>query len=234
MYPGDRLAPCRQLAGTSIQWWSSPSALASCPATPGSACCSYGGNNSCLYNAQIAPLLLGPTSLAGFLWYQGEQNAGCGGPAQIDYYSCALPALISDWRQSFGNESLPFGIFLLAAWNSDQDSFPLLRLVQVRERKSTFSACGRMTSSLPLAAIGMQSTTSHPHPSMQVNTSISVPRVFTANTLDLGQPVGNGPVHSPYKQAAGARAALAMEAMVYGQPTKFIGPRYAGATVQVR
>lgn len=181
--------------GTSIQWWSSPAALASCPAANGSSCCNYGGNSSCLYNAQIAPLLLGPTSLAGFLWYQGEQNAGCGGPAQIDYYSCALPALISDWRTSFGNPNLTFGIFLLAAWGSEADSFPLLRLVQV-------------------------------------NASIEIPNVFIANNLDQGQPIGGGPVHSPYKQAGGVRAALAMQALRYGQPTQYRGPRYAAATVQ--
>lgn len=79
---------------------------------------------------QVPPLplphLLPPHSPA-----QGEQNAGCGGPPQIDYYACALPALISDWRRSFGNENLPFGVFLLAAWGATSDSFPLLRLIQV-------------------------------------------------------------------------------------------------------
>ena len=52
--------------GTSIQYWSSPEAIASCPASasnPGTACCNYGGKNSCLYNAQIHPYTLGPTQV---------------------------------------------------------------------------------------------------------------------------------------------------------------------------
>lgn len=60
--------------GTSIQWWSPAEALAQCDAPPGSACCNYGGNSSCLYDSQIAPYTIGPTGLTAALWYQGEQN----------------------------------------------------------------------------------------------------------------------------------------------------------------
>lgn len=119
--------------GTSIQWWSSPQALAKCDlaSNPGSACCNYGGNASCLFNAQVAPYTIGPTRVSSFAWYQGEQNAGCGGPPQIPYYECALPALIADWRALFDSPNAPFGVFLLAAWSATTDSFPLIRLVQV-------------------------------------------------------------------------------------------------------
>ena len=117
--------------GTSIQYWSSTEALATCPPAPGSACCNYGGNASCLYNAQIAPYTIGPTGLSAFIWYQGEQNAGCGGPPQIDFYQCALPALIASWRSVFNVPNAPFGIWQLAAWSATTDSFPLLRLIQV-------------------------------------------------------------------------------------------------------
>lgn len=61
--------------GTSIQYWSSGDALAACPlaaTNPGSACCGYGGNNSCLFNAQVAPYTIGPTRFAAALWMQGE------------------------------------------------------------------------------------------------------------------------------------------------------------------
>jgi len=59
--------------GTSIQWWSSAEALAQCPlaeTNPGSACCGYGGNSSCLYNSQIHPYTLGPTQFSAVFWYQ--------------------------------------------------------------------------------------------------------------------------------------------------------------------
>ena len=39
--------------GTSIQWWSSPSSILECGAPPGSACCSYGGMDSCLWYTQV-------------------------------------------------------------------------------------------------------------------------------------------------------------------------------------
>jgi hypothetical protein len=38
---------------------------------------------------------------------QGENNVGQGGAA---YYNCALPALIADWRERFGQPDLFFGI----------------------------------------------------------------------------------------------------------------------------
>jgi len=216
--------------GTSIQWWSSPAALAACPAAaanPGSACCNYGGNNSCLFNAQIAPYTVGPTRLAAVLWCetlrralrwgstgrpvsarphappspasfsrlididQGEQNAGCGGVPQIDYYKCALPALIADWRARFASPALPFGLFQLAAWSATTDAFPLLRLAQVA-------------------------------------TAAADARAFTASTLDAGDPAG-GPVHSPCKQLPAARAARALGALLYARAEQYVGPRAAVA-----
>jgi len=179
--------------GTSIQWWSSSDAINSCNTPPGSACCNYGGQNSCLYNTQIAPYVLGPTSLSGFLWYQGEQNAGCGGVPQISYYNCGLQSLINDVRVKFQSPNLPFGIFLLAAWQDSDPWFPLLRLIQV-------------------------------------NASLTMTNVFTSSTLDRGEPAG-GPVHSPYKQEPGRRAALALQDLVYKQNVPYIGPRYTGAKI---
>jgi sialate O-acetylesterase len=54
-----------------------------------------------LYNAMIAPVL--NQQIKGFLWYQGETNAGK--PEDYDAY---LPALITDWRNKWNNDSLPF------------------------------------------------------------------------------------------------------------------------------
>ena len=181
--------------GTSIQFWSSPDAIAACPlaaTNPGTACCGYGGNTSCLYDAQVAPYTVGPTRFAAVLWMQGEQNANCGGPAQIAYYSCALPALIADWRAKFGSPMLPFGVFLLAAWKATDPAFPLLRL-------------------------------------LQVGAAAAIPNVFTASTLDAGEPNG-GPVHSPYKQLPASRAARALQALLYGRAAgAWRGPRAASA-----
>jgi len=54
-----------------------------------------------LYNAMIAPFV--DFNVSGFLWYQGESNAGRPGP-----YRKLMPALINDWRNKWGNQKLPF------------------------------------------------------------------------------------------------------------------------------
>ena len=130
--------------GTSIQYWSSPDAIAQCADVyaPGTDCCNWGGYDSCLYYSQIAPYTIGPTQFKQILWLQGEQNAGkhflfrmdaqllipclvgCGGNPQMEYYSCALSALISDWRAKLLQPSLPFGAVLLAPWQTNPGSSP--------------------------------------------------------------------------------------------------------------
>ncbi|TDE17327.1 sialate O-acetylesterase [Dyadobacter psychrotolerans] len=54
-----------------------------------------------LYNAMIAPVL--PMKLKGLVWYQGESNVNNAGD-----YTKLMPALISDWRRLWLDESLPF------------------------------------------------------------------------------------------------------------------------------
>ena len=61
-----------------------------------------------------------------------------------------------------------------------------------------------------------------------MGTASSVPAVFTASTLDAGEPK-DGPVHSPYKQLPAARAALALQALLYGRAATWRGPRAASA-----
>lgn len=63
------------------------------------------GKASALYSNMIYPLL--NYRVAGILWYQGETNAG-----KPDEYGVLLPAMIRDWRKSFGQ--VPTLIFTLA------------------------------------------------------------------------------------------------------------------------
>lgn len=62
-----------------------------------------------LYNGMIAPLA--PLSLTGAIWYQGEANAG-----RNEQYRKLLPAMIGDWRRTFGQGDFPFYIVSLAAY----------------------------------------------------------------------------------------------------------------------
>ncbi len=60
-----------------------------------------------LYNAMLAPLTRFP--VRGAIWYQGEANA-----KRAEQYRVALPALIADWRNAWGQPELPFLIVQLA------------------------------------------------------------------------------------------------------------------------
>ena len=83
-----------------------------------------------LWNAMLAPL--GPISLSGVVWYQGESNTG-----RAEIYERELAALMSSWRQRFGQPDLPFAIVQLAGFMEPQaapqeSGWPRLRESQRR------------------------------------------------------------------------------------------------------
>ncbi len=61
----------------------------------------YYNKPSNLFNGMIAPLV--PAAIAGVLWYQGENNVG-----RANEYRQLFPALITGWREVFGQPNLPF------------------------------------------------------------------------------------------------------------------------------
>ncbi len=73
-----------------------------------------------LYNAMIAPLI--PYGIRGVIWYQGESD--CGNPAR---YRLLFPALITSWRQAWGEGDFPFLFVQLAPYRSNN---PELREAQ--------------------------------------------------------------------------------------------------------
>lgn len=97
--------------GTPVQAWSSPDALAKCKAESPK---KVGGPSdpSQLWNAMIVPILR--MTIKGATWYQGEANAG-----QPDYYACAFPAMINDWRLKWAGDTakdFSFHFVQLAPW----------------------------------------------------------------------------------------------------------------------
>jgi sialate O-acetylesterase len=101
-------------AGTPIESWMSPDALAAAAnghALPGAA----SGNGdpllpASLYNGMIHPLTGFP--IAGVIWYQGEANVG-----HAAEYAVQFPALIKGWRAQFGEGDFPFLWVQLANYN---------------------------------------------------------------------------------------------------------------------
>jgi sialate O-acetylesterase len=97
--------------GTCLQSWASPAVNKACGVT----------SAPTLYNAMIAPYLVGPMSLTGFLWSQGECNADNN---STDYYGCAFGPFVDDWRTTFGNRGAFFGFELLPAYIRDASFSP--------------------------------------------------------------------------------------------------------------
>jgi len=99
--------------GTRIEEWSSPEALADCPAIvpppPGQ------GNiyASAVWNVMMTPFTVGPMGMRTALWYQGEANIGNGFSTESPaWYECASQALVRDWRRKLPSLST-FGAFQL-------------------------------------------------------------------------------------------------------------------------
>ena len=63
-----------------------------------------------LYNAMIHPLV--PYTIQGAIWYQGESNAG--NPKQYTYL---FPAMITNWREVWGQGEFPFYYVQIAPYD---------------------------------------------------------------------------------------------------------------------
>jgi len=56
---------------------------------------------SVLFNGMVSPLV--PLAMRGVIWYQGESNVG-----RAQQYARLFPAMITDWRASWGRGDFPF------------------------------------------------------------------------------------------------------------------------------
>lgn len=84
---------------------------------------------SVLYNGMIAPLV--PYGIRGAIWYQGESNAG-----RAYQYRALFPAMIQNWRSSWGQGAFPFFFVQLANFrqvkeNPEESAWAELREAQL-------------------------------------------------------------------------------------------------------
>lgn len=124
--------------GTHIESWMSPGMLDACGIDQEQPNCNgdMQNCNSRLYNKMIYPLR--KTTLKGFLWYQGEANAGW----QRDLYNCSFPMMIDGWRSIFSSTAEkypPFGFVQLSTvtYGKQDLSYPLIRWHQTADYGST-------------------------------------------------------------------------------------------------
>ena len=104
------------VGGTPGEEWTDRAALAANPDLKHLA-----AKGGVLYNAMIAPLQ--PFALAGFVWYQGENNAKRG----LEYRKL-LPTLIGNWRNAWGEGDFPF---LIVQIPQHKDMTPEIREAQL-------------------------------------------------------------------------------------------------------
>jgi len=90
---------------------------------------------SLLYNAMIHPII--NYGIKGAIWYQGESNAG-----RAFQYRSLFPAMITDWRQSWGLGDFPFLFVQLANFMQPKPQPGESEWAELREAQT-------MTLSLP-------------------------------------------------------------------------------------
>ena len=69
---------------------------------------------SVLFNGMVNPIV--PYGIRGAIWYQGESNRD-----RAAQYAKLFPAMITDWRERFGQGDFPFGFVQLAPYRYGQN-----------------------------------------------------------------------------------------------------------------
>jgi len=105
---------------TSIQTWM--------PETAFEACGETGKGQGQRYNSMIFPFAVGPLSIAGFAWYQGENNVKHFSPN----YGCYEKEMISEWRKVFDNSEAFFGFVQLSTFCAE---YAVEKLPEIREKQ---------------------------------------------------------------------------------------------------
>ncbi len=82
-------------------------------------------NPTVLFNGMIAPIV--PYAIRGFIWYQGESVVG--GAAGRALYPKVQATLVTEWRQLWQQENLPFYIVQLAGQDAGSNN-PWIREAQ--------------------------------------------------------------------------------------------------------
>lgn len=100
-----------------------------------------------LYNAMIAPLV--PFAFRGAIWYQGESNAD-----RAYQYSILFPAMIGDWRKSFGQGDFPFLFVQLAPFQKIEKEPGESAWAELREAQRLTLKASPMTGMAVITDLG--------------------------------------------------------------------------------
>jgi sialate O-acetylesterase len=141
-----------------------------------------------LYNGMIHPLA--GFAMRGVIWYQGESNA-----PHPEKYRDVMAALITSWRQVWGEGDFPFLVVQLANFHVPKNTASVSN--------------GNAGNGWPEVR------------EAQAQLVSAVPNVGLAVTIDIGE---SKDIHPKNKQDVGKRLALAAEKIAYGQDVEYSGP----------
>ena len=122
-----------------------------------------------IFNARVSPIA--PFAIRGFIWYQGESNAGRGEDPRN--YRLKMQALIDGWRETWKQPELPFYFVQLPAFNDAADGWVRLREEQRR-------------------------SLSIPHTGMAVTIDLRDSDIHPANKLDVAKRLVNWALAKTY------------------------------------
>jgi sialate O-acetylesterase len=200
------------VGGTRIHAWSSADALRSCPQyEPAN---KTSPSNSDLWNTMVAPLL--PMRFKFMVWLQSESDV-CASDSECQpqrgglYYSCAIKAMVEDWRKKF-KLALPFLWVQISPWEGHEAATTVHQLPDMRLAQMA-------ANELPLSGMA---------------TAVDLGPPANANGWDSGDEHGPDPwgnVHFRNKGPLGPRLSSAALNIVYGNATEpYRGPEAASAS----
>lgn len=194
---------------TNIAVWSGVDALSKCP-QEGQVPTSFAPYvKSALWAHMIHPLR--GLQLSAVVWVHGARNIGGITPYMGGtYYSCALRAMISDWREKLDQADLPFLVVESPVYCNELDY------------RTWHTWCDDRDSQLKFPDEHL------PEMRMAQNEAETLSDVYLVSVMDQGslEKVMGGAIHSERKPELGHRLALAARAAVYRDTTAvWSGPK---------
>ncbi|MBN2137544.1 MAG: hypothetical protein JW720_07040 [Sedimentisphaerales bacterium] len=164
-----------------------------------------------LYNAMIAPLI--PYGIQGAIWYQGESNAG-----RAYQYRKLFPAMITNWREDWGQGDFPFLFVQLANFMAVKDEPVESAWAELREAQLKTLALPN-TGQAVIIDIG-DAKDIHPKNKQDVGKRLAA---WALGTTYKKRAVYSGPLYKAMK-VDGAKAILSFDHFGGGLVVKGDGP----------
>jgi sialate O-acetylesterase len=156
-----------------------------------------------IFNGRMAPIA--PYALRGFIWYQGESNAGRGEDPRD--YRYKQQAMIHGWRKAWNRAKAPFYYVQLPAYKDESRGW-----IRLREEQRLALALNAHTGMA--VTIDLRDTDIHP-----------------SNKLDVGHRLARWPLAQVYGRSIAVSGPLFKEASIEGSAIRVYFSHLAGGLI---